>query len=153
MWPFKAKPKTQAADPYADYVDVDQFITTQQLSPDEQDIVRRGLSAFAEHRLHPEIASNTLRAFSASALATYALDLARDAEKDTSLLPPAVSALEKAHSIYPHPMLLSHLAELLDLSQRPGDAEAVRRQAKTLESHRTRKTTDELLVSNLTFRL
>lgn len=138
---------------YSDYIDVDQFISTQKLSPDEQDIVRRGLSALAEHRLHPEIASDTLGAFSASALATYALDLAREAEKDMSLLLPAVSALEKANSIYPHPMLLSHLAELLDLSQRPRDAEAVRRQAKTLESQRARKATDELLVSNLTFRL
>jgi hypothetical protein len=152
MW-SKAKPKTQATGAYSDYVDVDQFITAQQLSPDEQDIVRRGLSALAEHRLHPEIASDTLGAFSASALATYALDLAREAENDTSLLPPAVSALEKAHAIYPHPMLLSHLAEVLDLAKRPRDAESVRRQAESLESQRARKTTDELLVSNLTFRL
>ena len=87
------------------------------------------------------------------ALATYALDLAREAENDTSLLAPAISALEKAHAIYPHPMLLSHLAEVLDLAKRPRDAESVRRQAELLESHRARKTTDELLVSNLTFRL
>ncbi len=138
MWPFKTKPKTQAADAYSDYVDVDQFNTAQQLSPDEQNIVRRGLSAFAEHRLHPEIASDTLGAFSASALATYALDLARDAENDTSLLQPAVSAREKAHSMYPHPMLLSHLAEVLDLAKRPRAAESLRRQAESLISARSK---------------
>lgn len=104
-------------------------------------------------RLHPEIASDTLGAFSASALAIYAIDLAREAESDTSLLQSAVSALEKAHSIYPHPMLLSHLAEVLDLARRPRDAESVRHQAESLESQRARKATDELLVSNLTFRL
>jgi hypothetical protein len=153
MWPFQTKPKVQPSDPYSDYLDCDQFISSQQLSADERYLVQRGLSAFAGQRLHPEIARDMFGAFSASALASHAFDLARDAEDDPNLFAPAISALQKAHSIYPHPVLLSHLADIFEITGRPSDAEVLRRDAELLQSHRSPKDTDQLLITNLAFRL
>jgi len=97
--------------------------------------------------------------FAAAGLATYGLDIVRDAEgmeseaERTELLGAALSALQNSDMIYPHPALKAHLAELLEAIGRSADANRIRNEASRDEATRTVKETDQILLADLTYRL
>jgi hypothetical protein len=162
MWPFNRTPKKPPADPYSDYLTPEQFLRGSrcaQLTSDERAIVERRLSAFDGQMVHPQYAADMFGVFAAAGLATYGLDIVRGAEKPESaedraeLLGAALSALQNADMIYPHPALKAHVAELLDAIGRSTDANRIRSEASREEAARTKKETDQILLTDLTCRL
>jgi hypothetical protein len=162
MWPFNKTPAKPPADSYSDYATPEQFMggsRCAQLTPDERAVVERRLSIFDGQMVHPEYANDMFGVFAASSLAKYAVDIVRDAEgsesagERTELLGAAVSALQNADTIYPHPTLKSHLAEALEKIGLSADAAKFRSEASREEATRTIKDTDEILRADLTYRL
>ena len=162
MWPFTKPPRKPRADSYSDYATPEQFLQGSrcaQLTSDERAVIQRRLSAFDGQMVHPEIAHDMFGVFAAAGLATYGLDIVRDAEglesaaERTELLGAALSALQNADLIYPHPALKAHLAELLEAIGRSADANRIRNEASRDEATRTIKETDQILLTDLTCRL
>ena len=162
MWPFTKPPRKPRADSFSDYTTPEQFLLSSnctQLTSDERTVVERRLLAFDGQMVHPEIAHDMFGVFAAAGLATYGLDIVRDAEglesaaERTELLGAALSALQNADLIYPHPALKAHLAELLEAIGRSADANRIRNEASRDEATRTIKETDQILLTDLTCRL
>ena len=176
MWPFNRASKQTPADSNSDYITPDEFLRSSvcaQLTPDEQWVIERRLEAFSGHKVHPQHAANMFGVFAAAALATYALDLAREAAEEVDsednpelaaeavaleaekpkMFEAAISALQRAYRIYPHPALKTHLAGVLDAVGRTFEANEMRSEASREEATRLRKETDGILVADLTYRL
>lgn len=162
MWPFNKASQKPGADSYSDYTTSEQFLRDTrcaQLTSDERAVVERRLSVFAGQMLHPQIAADTFGAFAAASLATYGLDIMRNADDPESsaerveLLVAALSAIQHADMIYPHPALKAHVADILQALGRATDANRVRSEASREEATRTKKETDPILLTDLTCRL
>lgn len=117
----------------------------------ERAVVERRLSAF--DGVHPQIAADMFGVLAAAGLATYGLDIMRDADEPESsaeraeLLVAALSALQNADMIYPHPALKAHVADILQAMGRAADANRVRSEASREEATRTKKETDPILLT------
>src|SRR5438132_1876052 len=89
MWPFtktrqKSGDSREKLNTLLNYSNAAQFLggpRCAQLTSDERKVVEGRLSMFEDHMLHPQIAANTFGAFAAASLATYGLDIVRDAEE------------------------------------------------------------------------
>jgi hypothetical protein len=152
MWPFSRKPHAPKNDAYWDYVEVEQFTRDSrfaQLDEEERAAVDRGLAAFQGQRLHPEIAEATFAAFTAAALANHGLDIAHYASDEPNLVGLAVAALQHAHSFYPHPIIISHLAEVFASAGLPQDAEKARAESSRQQARWVTRDTDTILLSQL----
>lgn len=161
MWPFNKPPAKPRADSYSDYATPEQFLRSSrcaQLTPDERAVIERRLSAFDGQAVHPQYASDLFGVFAAASLGTYGLDIARDAEDAESpeekadLLGAALSALQQADIIYPHPALKAHLANILEAVGRFADAKRIGSDASCDQATRTTKETDQILLTELTCR-
>ena len=130
-----------------------------QLTPDERAVVERRLSIFEGQMVHPEYAADMFGVFAAASLAIYGLDMVHDLEESesagerTELIEAAVSALQNAYTIYPHPALKAHLAEVLETVGRSADADKFRSEASREQATRIAKETDPILLTDLTCRL
>jgi len=152
MWPFNKASQKPRADSYSDYATPEQFLRDTrcaQLTSAERAVVERRLSAF--DGVHPQIAADMFGVLAAAGLATYGLDIMRDADEPESsaeraeLLVAALSALQNADMIYPHPALKAHVADILQAIGRAADANRVRSEASREEVARTKKETDPIL--------
>jgi hypothetical protein len=106
--------------------------------------------------VHPQIAADMFGAFAAAGLAKYGLVRMRHADEPESsaeraeLFAAALSALQNADRIYPHPALKAHVADILQAMGRAADANKVRSEASREEATRAEKETGLILLSDLT---
>jgi hypothetical protein len=162
MWPFNKASQKPRVDSYPDYVTSEQFLRDTrcaQLTSAERAVVEQELSAFDGQMVHPQYAADMFGVFAAAGLAKYGLVCMSDAAQLESsaeraeLLVAALSALQNANMIYPHPALKAHVADIFQAMGRAADTNRVRSEASREEATRTKKETDQMLLSDLTSHL